>query len=324
MADTKEVLVIVPAHIGGRQAGAGLGAAFGGLANVTIVETAAEIPAALARANAIITALGPVSAEQLDAATALEVVQCASHGFDYVDIDAARRRGVLVANIGSSGAESRDVAEQTFALMLALAKQVVPAHNALVQGDWALPRLQHLLTELSEKTVGIVGFGNIGPEVAQRAAAFNMEVLYTARHRSAPDVEARYSATYVELDDLLQRADYVSLHLPLTDGTRNLLDRRRLALLKPTAFLINTSRGALVDQAALSEALHAGNLAGAGLDVFDPEPPPTDFPLLRAPNVVLSPHSAGVTRETLVRISMAAVRNVLGYLSGAALADVVS
>jgi phosphoglycerate dehydrogenase-like enzyme len=126
------------------------------------------------------------------------------------------------------------------------------------------------------------------------------------------------------LDALLRTSDYVTLHAPLTDRTRNLLDAERLALLKPTAFVINTARGALIDQDALADALEAGTLAGAGLDVFDPEPPTAALRLLKAPNVVLSPHVAGVTRETLVRIALAAVQNVVGHLEGKPLRDVVS
>jgi phosphoglycerate dehydrogenase-like enzyme len=255
----------------------------------------------------------------------LELVQCASHGFDYVDLEAARARGVRVANIGSSGAEAQNVAEQTFALMLALAKQLVPAHTALVDADWALPRLQRSLTELSGKTLGIVGLGNIGQQVARRAVAFDMNVVYAGRRRVPEETEARLGgARHVPLDELLRTADYVSLHTPLTEETRHLLDAERLALLKPSAFVVNTARGALIDQDALADALEKGALAGAGIDVFDPEPPTPALRLLKAPNVVLSPHVGGVTRETLVRIALAAVQNVTGFLTGEQLKDVVS
>ncbi len=237
---------------------------------------------------------------------------------------AARERGVRVCNIGSSGAEAQNVAEQTFALMLALAKQLIPAHTALVDADWALPRLQNSLTELSGKTLGIVGLGQIGREVARRATAFDMTVVYAGRNRVSPEIEARYDARHLPLDDLLRTADYVTLHAPLTDDTRHLLDAARLALLKPTAFVVNTARGALIDQDALADTLEKGALAGAGLDVFDPEPPTPALRLLRAPHVVLSPHAGGVTRETLVRIALAAVANVTGFLTGESPRDVVS
>jgi phosphoglycerate dehydrogenase-like enzyme len=323
--DPKNVLAVISAHVGGRTAGAGLATLFPGEANVTVVEAADEDPAALHGAHVVITALAPVSAEHLAAAPDLELVQCASHGFDYVDLEAARARGVTVANIGSSGAEAQNVAEQTFALMLALAKQLVPAHTALVDADWALPRLQRSLTELSGKTLGIVGLGNIGQQVARRAVAFDMNVVYAGRRRVPEETEARLGgARHVPLDELLRTADYVSLHTPLTEETRHLLDAERLALLKPSAFVVNTARGALIDQDALADALEKGALAGAGIDVFDPEPPTPALRLLKAPNVVLSPHVGGVTRETLVRIALAAVQNVTGFLTGEQLKDVVS
>ncbi|MFG2793282.1 2-hydroxyacid dehydrogenase [Streptomyces sp. NPDC048419] len=323
--DPKNVLAVIAPHVGGRAAGAGLATLFPTEADVTVVEAAEEDPAALRRAHVIITALAPVSAEHLAAAPDLALVQCASHGFDYIDVDAARARGVQVANIGSSGAESQNVAEQTFALMLALAKQLIPAHTALVEADWALPRLQRSLTELCGKTLGIVGLGNIGQEVARRAVAFDMSVVYAGRRRLPEETEARLGgARHVPLDELLRTADYVSLHAPLTDGTRNLLDAGRLALLKPTAFVVNTARGALIDQDALADALEKGALAGAGIDVFDPEPPTPALRLLRAPNVVLSPHVGRVTRETLIRIALTAVQNVTGYLAGGEPKDVVN
>jgi phosphoglycerate dehydrogenase-like enzyme len=312
MSALPNLLVVVSPHVGGRAVGSRMAGAFAGLAEVTVVESCHEDPGALSIANVIITGLAPVTASDLRHAPELRLVQCASHGFDGVDLATADELGVTVATIGSSDAEKQNVAEQTFALLLALAKQLVPAHNALVNGDWALPRLQTSITELSGKVLGIVGLGHIGREVAKRAAAFDMEVVHA-------EVGAGLA-----LDDLLAMSDYVSLHLPLTAATHHLLDARRLTLMKPTAFVINTSRGALIDQAALNDALRAGTIAGAGLDVFDPEPPPADLPLLTAPNVVLSPHVAGVTRETLVRIAEAAAGNVVGYLRGAPLRDVVS
>ena len=324
MTAPKNILAVVAPHVGGRAAGAGLATLFPGEANVTVVEATDEDPAALHAAHVIITALSPVTAQHLAAAPDLKLVQCASHGFEYVDVDAARTRDVLVCNIGSSGAESQNVAEQTFALMLALAKQLIPAHTALVEADWALPRLQRSLTELCGKTLGIVGLGGIGQEVARRAVAFDMNIVYAGRRRLSEETEARLGgARHLPLDELLRTADYVSLHAPLTDETLHLLDAGRLALLKPTAFVINTARGALIDQDALADALEKGALAGAGIDVFDPEPPTSALRLLKSPNVVLSPHVGGVTRETLIRIALAAVQNVAGFLAGGQPRDVV-
>ncbi|MGW1893236.1 2-hydroxyacid dehydrogenase [Streptomyces sp. NPDC002004] len=323
-ATVKNVLAVISPHVGGRSAGAALAGVFPEAARVTVVESTDEDPAALREAHVIVTGLAPVTAGHIAAAPALELVQCASHGFDYVDVDAARERSVPVCNIGSSGAEKQNVAEQTFALMLALAKQLIPAHTALVEADWALPRLQQSITELSGKTLGVVGLGHIGEEVARRALAFDMHIVYAGPSGIGAEAEARLGgARHVELDELLRTADYITLHAPLTDRTRHLLDADRLALLKPTAFVVNTARGALIDQDALADALERGALAGAGIDVFDPEPPTAALRLLKAPNVVLSPHVAGVTRETLVRIALAAVQNVADHLDGKPLRDVV-
>jgi phosphoglycerate dehydrogenase-like enzyme len=321
----KNVLAVVAPHVGGRASGTALAQLFPGEVDVTVVETADEDPAALRAAHVILTALAPVTAEHLAAAPELTLVQCASHGYDYVDAAAARQRGVTVCTIGSSGAEAQNVAEQTFALLLALAKRLIPAHNALVEADWALPRLQSSLTELSGKTLGIVGLGQIGQQVAKRAAAFDMSVVYAGRRRVEPETEARLGgAHHLPLEELLRTSDYVTLHAPLTDETRHLLNAERLALLKPTAFVVNTARGALIDQDALADALERGALAGAGLDVFDPEPPTPALRLLKSPNVVLSPHVGGVTRETVVRIALAAVGNAAAFLTGAPPRDVVN
>ncbi|MFD5423938.1 2-hydroxyacid dehydrogenase [Streptomyces sp. NPDC127084] len=312
----KNILAVVPPHMGGRAAGTALAGLVPG-ADVNVVEATDEDPAALREAQVIITGLAPVTADHIAAAPSLELVQCASHGYDYVDKDAARARAIPVCNIGSSGAEKQNVAEQVFALMLALAKQLVPAHTALADADWALPRLQQSITELSGKILGIVGLGHIGQEVARRALAFDMTILYTGPRRVSPETETLLgNARHVPLDELLRSSDYISLHAPLKDETRHLINADRLSFLKPTAFLINTARGALVDQDALADALSAGGLAGAGIDVFDPEPPTAALRLLKAPNVVLSPHVGGATRETLVRIALAALQNVIDYLDG--------
>jgi len=321
----KQVLAVVPPKVGGRAVGASLASVFGSAAQTTVVETTDQDEVALGQAQVILTGLGPVSAEHIAAAPALELIQCASHGFDYVDLAAAESRGVIVCNIGTTGAEVQDVAEQTFALMLALAKQLIPGHTALTQADWALPRLERLITELHDKVLGIIGLGHIGREVAARAAAFAMDIVYTEDPLvTVTDVAERLRARRVELDELLRISDYITVHAPLSDETRHLINAERLALVKPTAFIINTARGAVIDQDALADALEAGRIAGAGIDVFAPEPPTAALRLLHGPNVVLSTHVGGVTRETLPRIAMAAAANVNKYLSGKPPTDVVS
>ncbi|MEU4096959.1 NAD(P)-dependent oxidoreductase [Streptomyces sp. NPDC026673] len=321
--EPKNILVVIAPHVGGRSVGAALAGLLDGRARVTVAESADEDPEALAAAHVIMTGLGPVTGEHIARASALELIQCASHGHEHVDVAAARARGAVVCTIGSSGAETESVAEQTFALMLALAKRIVPAHTALSRGEWPLSLLRHSLTELNGRTLGVIGLGAIGQAVARRAAAFGMTVLYASPRPAAAETEQRLAARRVPLEELLAAADYVSVHVPLTDGTRHLLDAGRLALLKPTAFLLNTARGGVVDQDALADALESGRLAGAGIDVFDPEPPPAGLRLLRAPNVVLSPHAGGATRETVARIGLAAVRNVTDFLDGGRPRDVV-
>ncbi|QMV23694.1 phosphoglycerate dehydrogenase [Streptomyces sp. SCUT-3] len=317
------VLAVVPPQVGGREAGAGVALLLADRADVTVVESTDEDPGALAAAQVIVTALAPVRAGHIDAAPRLEMVQCVGHGHDHVDLAHAHRRGVTVCTIASSGAEGNTVAEHAFALILACAKKVVPAHTALARGEWALDRLRPELTELAGKTLGIVGLGHIGRDVARKAAAFDMTVLYASPRRAPAEVEQRTGARWTELDDLLRTADVVTLHAPLDDSTRNLLDARRLALLKPTAILVNTARGPLVDSDALADALENGRIAAAGLDVFDPEPPEAGSRLLSAPNTVLTPHAGAVTRETLVRIALAAVENVGRHLDGTGPRDAV-
>ncbi|MGO1051259.1 2-hydroxyacid dehydrogenase [Crossiella sp. CA198] len=319
-----KVLAVLSPHVGGVKLSGMIGAALGAGFELTAVEETGADPVALREAEIILSALAPVTAEHLAQAANARFLQVSSHGFDHVDLAAARARGITVCTIGSSDAEAQDVAEQALCLMLALAKQLIPGHNALVQGDWALPRLQFSITELFGKTLGIVGFGAIGRELAKRAKAFDLRLLCATRRPLDPALAARYDITERPLDELLAGSDYVSLHLPLSAATHHLINAERLALLKPTAILINTSRGALVDQDALAAALTAGRLGGAGLDVFDPEPPPADLPLLRAPNVVLSPHAGGVTRESMLRIAAAALDNVRRYAAGQTPADIVS
>lgn len=209
--------------------------------------------------------------------------------------------------------------------MLALTKQLVAGHVALSRAEWALPSLLPSITELHGKTLGIVGFGHVGREVARRAAAFDMRIVYANTSDTAGvDAAEALGARRVALDELLAISDYVSVHTPLNDGTRGLIGAEQLALMKPTAFVVNTARGAIVDQDALADALEAGRIAGAGIDVFDPEPPSAELRLLAAPNVVLSPHVAGITRETLARIAAAAAANVRAHLVGDPITDVVA
>jgi phosphoglycerate dehydrogenase-like enzyme len=226
----------------------------------------------------------------------LKLVQLLSAGYDRVDIEAARKAGVPVANNG--GANAVAVAEHTLLLMLAVLKQLVRFHLDVVGGRWRPPASSESpVYELAGRTVGIVGLGNIGKKVARRAAAFDARVQYYDILRLSEAEEDALGVRFVLLAELFRTSDVVSLHVPLNDGTRGMVGARELALMKPTAVLVNTCRGPVVDEAALYRALKDRRIAGAGLDVLVEEPPPRDHPLFALPNVTLTPHSAGPTWE---------------------------
>ena len=225
----------------------------------------------------------------------LRLVQLLSAGYDRVDVEAARKAQVPVANNG--GANAIAVAEHAIMLMLAVLKRLVRLHNDVVAGRWRATDPDARIHELAGKTLGIVGLGNIGKKVARRAAAFDMDVRYHDIKRLTEDQEDALGVRFVLFTELLRSSDIVSLHVPLDDTTRNMLGAPELAVMKPTAILINTCRGPVVDEDALHRALAGGRLAGAGLDVMMEEPPAPDHPLFALPNVTLTPHSAGPTWE---------------------------
>ena len=232
-------------------------------------------------------------------------------GTDSVDLDAARRHGVAVTN--TPGTATDAVAEHALALLLALAKKVPELDVRVRGGEW--PR--GMLTQVGGKTLGIIGTGAIGAAVARLARGIGMRVIAWTLH---PD-EGRaleLGLQYVDLETLLREADVVSIHLRLSEETRGLIGTHELSLMKPTALLVNTARGPLVDQAALVEALRSQAISGAGLDAFEVEPLPRDSHLLTLPNVILSPHTAGTTAEALANGLNMTVDNVLDFLAGRA------
>lgn len=252
--------------------------------------------AALAEADYLVGFVDAMVGEELyRKAPKLRLIQLLSAGYDRADIAAARRAGVPVANNG--GANSVAVAEHAVMLMLAVSRQLVRQHAGVAAGRWrgnAIPDLH----ELYGKTLGIVGFGNIGRRTARLAAAFGMAVVYYDVARLADDEEDALGVRFRLLDELLGTADVVTLHVPLDDTTRHLIGARELALMQPGAVLVNTSRGSVVDETALCDALSRRAIAGAGLDVFHREPIAADSPLLALDNVTLTPHLAGPTRES--------------------------
>lgn len=251
-----------------------------------------------------------VTAEVLSAGKRLKVVGRAGIGVDNVDVKAATERGILVVNAPTANMMS--ATEHTFALLLALARRVPPADASMKSGVW--DRKTFVGTELQGKTLGVVGFGRIGQRVARRARSFEMHVLAYDPFLD-PTVARREEVEPLSLEELLPRADVVTLHTPLTDQTRNLLDRARLGAMKPGALLINCGRGGVIDEAALLDLLESGHLAGAGLDVYAEEPV-TDFTLARHPKVVATPHIGAQTREAQLRIARDTAEMVIKALEG--------
>ena len=277
--------------------------------------------AALLRAEAPVhgVALGPTrfGENELDAARDTKVVARIGVGYDAIDVPALNRRKVPLMTAGT--ANSPSVAEQALFMMLTLAKRGAELHALVKTGAWA-SRLGALPFDLFGKTVLIVGFGRIGTRTAKRCLAMEMTVLVYDPYVAAGTIEAAGCQAVSDLDAALPRADFVSLHCPKTPETTALFDAARLSKMKPTAYLINTARGGIVVEQALYEALLAGRLAGAGLDVFEVEPPPRGHRLFDLPNVIIAPHVAGVTREALDRMGEQTARNMLSALDGAPIA----
>jgi phosphoglycerate dehydrogenase-like enzyme len=224
----------------------------------------------------------------------LKLVQLLSAGYDRIDIEAARRAGVAVCNNG--GANSTAVSEHAILLMLAVCRRIVWQHENVSGGRWRGNNASEVkLFELHGRTLGIVGLGTIGKKTAKLARAFGMHVQYYDVARLSEEHADQIGVRFALLEELLRTSDIVSLHVPLLAETRHMIDAERLKTMKPTAYLINTCRGPVVDEKALIEALSNGTIAGAGLDVFDREPPPPDNGLFALPNVVLTAHFAGPT-----------------------------
>ncbi len=266
--------------------------------------------AAVAEAEYLIGNVSPMNDAFFRAARKLRLAQLFSAGYDHVDLDAARRAGVLVANNG--GANSRAVAEHTILLMLAVYRKLVPQHAMTSGGRWRGNQPMPTFHEMHGKTLGIIGFGTIGKRVARIASGgFDMRIQYNDIVRLTEDAEDAMHMRFRLLPELLATSDIVSLHVPLTTLTRDMISSRELGLMQPHAVLINCSRGPVIDFPALHDALTSGKIAGAGLDVFPAEPPSPSEPVLSLDNVVLTPHLAGASRETRVKQTRNAFDNVL-------------
>ena len=257
-----------------------------------------------------------VDAELLDAAgPQLKVVSNYAVGFDNLDVPELTRRRIPAGN--TPGVLTETTADLAFALMMAAARRVDEGSRYVRQGRWKTWGPMLLMgVDLHGATLGIVGFGRIGREMAKRASGFGMQVVYHDVHPATPDEERALNARRVEMDELLAGSDMVSLHTNLTDETRHLIDAAALARMKPTAILVNTSRGPVVDQAALFEALRDGQIFAAALDVTDPEPMAPDDPLLTLENCLVVPHIASATGVTRGKMAAIAAANLLAGLRG--------
>ncbi len=275
---------------------------------------AAEFHDLLRDTAAVALSWTPFRPPEVAAAPRLEVVARLGVGFDAVDVPALTGRGIPLMVSGT--ANSRAVAEHAMHLMFALAKRAAEMDRRVRQGI-GHDRLSGLPGEVAGKVVLIVGFGRIGSRTAPRCRAMEMEVLVYDPFVDAGGIRAAGYEPVSELDMALPRADFVTIHCPKNMETVGLFGAARLALMRPGAFLINTARGGIVDETALAAALQSGHLGGAGLDVFDPEPPDTAHPLLQMETVIASPHMAGVTRESWAAMSAMAALNMLGVLDGA-------
>ena len=253
--------------------------------------------------------------EVMRAATTLRVVANRAVGTDNFDIPEATRRGILLAN--TPGVLHESCADMVFALMLGAARRVVYADRQVRAGAWTvLDQSPYLGLDVHGKTLGLVGMGQIAQAVAKRARGFDMRVLYFSRTRRR-EVERRYGPQWTgELPALLRESDFLSIHVPLTAQTRSLVGRSELREMKRSAVLVNTSRGPVVDSTALYEALSEGLIAGAALDVTEPEPVPPDAPLLSLPNVVFTPHIASASAATFARMAVMAAENITAALTG--------
>lgn len=255
-----------------------------------------------------------VDDELLAAAPRLRIVASVSVGYDHIDIAACTRRKVVVTN--TPGVLDDTTADLAWALLMAVARRVVEADTWVRSGAWQGWDLDQLVgSDVHGKTLGIIGLGRIGRGMARRALGFDMRVLYTSRHRAQWEVEKDLRAEFVEMDRLLGEADFVSLHMPLFPETRHLMSEANFAKMKRSAFLINTTRGPVVDEVALAEALVAGKIAGAALDVFEHEPN-VHPALLPLKNVVLTPHIGSASVETRTKMAVMAVENAMAWFEG--------
>jgi glyoxylate reductase len=280
--------------------------------------TRSELLAGVRNKDAILCTLSDkIDRKVMDVAgSSLKVISSYSTGVDHIDINEATKRGIFVTTTGDILTEA--VADLTFALILATSRQLAQGYEMVTQRRWKLGWDPNLLlgSDVHGMTLGIFGLGRIGSAVAHRAKGFNMHIIYHTRRGRNIQVDNELGAKYVNMDELVEESDFLSLHSSLNSETYHLIDRSKLRRMKNTAYLINTARGFLVNEQHLIEALRRKWIAGAGLDVFEKEPPSPNNPLLKMKNVVLLPHLGSATLSTRTKMAEIAAKNLLNVLSG--------
>lgn len=264
-------------------------------------------------ADALIVRIAKCDGHAIENSPKLKVIGRTGVGYDSVDVKTATEKGIPV--VITPGANNRSVAEHAVAMMFALSKNLVEAQQEMCKGNWEIRGAKKAF-ELEGKTVGILGLGAIGRETAKICEGCGMKVAAYDPFLSKEQVEGYGAVYYKDYEELLKASDVVSIHVPLTDETRNMIGKKQLSEMKKTALIINCSRGGIVNEAELVEALKAGDIAGAGTDVFCNEPPKTDDPLLNCPNLIVSPHSAAQTREAVIKMAQMCVKGCLAVAEG--------
>ena len=265
--------------------------------------------------GAIINVMDRIDAPLLDAAPKLRVLSQVAAGLDNIDIPEATKRDIMVGY--TPGVLAKSTADLAFALLLAVARRVVESDKWVREGNWKISHhpMFWLGSEVNGSTLGILGLGGIGLEMAKRGLGFDMKVLYHSRTRKR-DLEKEYGLKYASFKRILAESDFLSIHVPLTPQTNHFIGEKQLKMMKPSSILVNLSRGPVVDTDALHQALTKGTIAGAGLDVFDPEPVPTDHPILGLDNVVVLPHIGSASNRSRRDMHLLAARNLVAGLNG--------
>lgn len=288
------------------------------LGTLTVYDRSApdEVPERAKDADMLLTNKTPLGQDIISQLTKTKYIGVLATGFNIVDIDAAREHGIAVTNVPGYGTDS--VVQLTFALLLELTLRVQRHSDAVMDGKWARSAdfcfWDYPLVELANKTMGIIGFGSIGERIADVATAFGMNIIGSKRHHT--DQSHRKNFRWADVPELLAQSDVVTIHSPLTAETKGLINKDNLALMKPTAYLLNTARGPIIVDQDLADALNNDVIAGAGIDVLSVEPPSADNPLFTAKNCLITPHIAWATKEARARLMAIAVQNLASFTAG--------